>query len=396
MDDCDEAWENFCDGGSCFLEKEEEKEEENDEEDEKTEVKVTSDDKSHHNENQPTIVSNRSFCTPTSTDIYISTQTKIIYLNKTIDLQKSFWEIPIITYSDAKKGVVKKQMKLNFVTDTEITHLHELLEKEGVVEEHIITRLLNNDGLIKKDIRKISVGICKKDIINYRCKQKSAFYNCFVLIIRISIKDVFKECHVKIFNTGKVELPGIQSESSFLTCIDDVIEILNTHCHLDVALRQIPFETVLINSNFSCGYFIDRDKLYDILKLKYNFHTSYDPCSYPGIMSKFYYDSSKKTQDGIKKVSHGTKQVIEGDTGDDEIVYKADISFMIFRTGSVLIVGKCDENILMIIYDFLKTLLKNEYMNIRQVSNSNTDIKYSTTKSTPKKVRKKIISFIDH
>ena len=32
----------------------------------------------------------------------------------------------------------------------------------------------------------------------------------------------------------------------------------------------------------------------------------------------------------------------------------SEISFMIFRTGSVLIVGNCDENILHIIYQYLK------------------------------------------
>jgi hypothetical protein len=34
---------------------------------------------------------------------------------------------------------------------------------------------------------------------------------------------------------------------------------------------------------------------------------------------------------------------------------------MIFRTGSVLIVGKCSEEILYTIYNFLKALLEEEY-----------------------------------
>ena len=38
----------------------------------------------------------------------------------------------------------------------------------------------------------------------------------------------------------------------------------------------------------------------------------------------------------------------------DLIVNGVKISFMIFRTGSVLIVGNCDENILNIIYNYLK------------------------------------------
>ena len=40
------------------------------------------------------------------------------------------------------------------------------------------------------------------------------------------------------------------------------------------------------------------------------------------------------------------------------------MSFMIFRTGSVLIVGKCNETILYNIYNFLKDLLQKEFVNV--------------------------------
>ena len=40
------------------------------------------------------------------------------------------------------------------------------------------------------------------------------------------------------------------------------------------------------------------------------------------------------------------------------------VSYMIFRTGSVLIVGKCDEIVLNDIYNFIKDILYNEYINI--------------------------------
>jgi hypothetical protein len=49
---------------------------------------------------------------PKSSEIYISTKTKIAYLNKSIDLKKMFWIIPVIKYMEPKNGVIKKQMKL--------------------------------------------------------------------------------------------------------------------------------------------------------------------------------------------------------------------------------------------------------------------------------------------
>ena len=37
---------------------------------------------------------------------------------------------------------------------------------------------------------------------------------------------------------------------------------------------------------------------------------------------------------------------------------------MIFRTGSVLIVGKCENEDFYVIYDFIKDIFKNEFMNV--------------------------------
>jgi hypothetical protein len=67
---------------------------------------------------------------------------------------------------------------------------------------------------------------------------------------------------------------------------------------------------------------------------------------------------------------------------------------MIFRTGSVLIVGRCDENVLLIIYDYLKIILHNEYKNICQkISNKSSDGEEFVLKpkDKKKKLRKKNI-----
>ena len=94
----------------------------------------------------------------------------------------------------------------------------------------MITSIDNPTGRIAfKDIRKISVGISKKDLISYRCKKKSAFYNCFVLIFRMKIEEVFKEFHVKVFNTGKVEMPGVQNDATFQEVLSMLLTTLQPH-----------------------------------------------------------------------------------------------------------------------------------------------------------------------
>lgn len=314
---------------------------------------------------------------PKCSDIYISTKTKISFLNKNIDLNNDFWKIPIIDYNKPCEGVVKKQIKLNSKTKEDVNDIAERLKKEQIYHNQIISSIDNpeNNKIKFKDIRKITIGLSKKDILSHRCKQKSAFYNCFVLIIRLKINNSFKECHAKVFNTGKIELPGIQSDDVLIKLLDFIVTILKENCgYNDISYSPEKTETVLINSNFNCGYFINRDILYDILQNKYRLHTLYDPCSYPGIMSKFYYNPNldRDKQTGIKSREEIEKQ----------------ISFMIFRTGSVLIVGKCIENELMDIYEFLKKILIEECDNIIQGSNINDDVK--SKKKTSKKIKRKI------
>jgi TATA-box binding protein (TBP) (component of TFIID and TFIIIB) len=320
---------------------------------------------------------------PKSTNIYISTKTKIAYLNMHIDLKEIFWKVPIIPYSQPTNGVIKKQMKFNSTEHEDLNFIQKKLEKEKYFEEHIITHIDNPSGRIKfKDIRKISIGISKKDIMSYRCKKKSAFYNCFVLILRLKIDALFKEFHVKVFNTGKLEIPGIQSEDSFKLILKQVLEILQSHIEDKIEFRSNTDETVLINSNFNCGYFINREALYDILKNKYNLQAIYDPCSYPGIQCKFYFNPDIGIQSG-SQISEENKALF---------INIKEVSFMIFRTGSVLIVGKCDEDILMQIYEFLKIILFNEFKNICQKNiNNQPDQVVIANKDKKKKIRRKNI-----
>ncbi len=320
--------------------------------------------------------------TPKATNIYISTKTKIAYLNMPIDLKDVFWSVPVIPYARPSNGVIKKQMKFNSSTVEELDFIQAKLKSETYFEEHVITNINNPSGRIKfKDIRKVSIGISKKDIMSYRCKKKSAFYNCFVLIIRMKIAELYKEFHVKVFNTGKLEIPGVQNEATFQLLLNQVIDILQPFIkEKGLAYKENSEETVLINSNFNCGFFINREELYDILKMKYNIQSIYDPCSYPGIQCKFYYNPDVGIQCG--------SQISE----ENKSLYKNinEVSFMIFRTGSVLIVGKCDENVLMIIYDFLKVVLNNEYKNISQKNSENMVNNVKDIKK--KKIRKKNIT----
>jgi hypothetical protein len=318
---------------------------------------------------------------PKASNIYISTKTKIAYLNNLIDLKEVFWQIPVIQYARPCNGIIKKQMKFNSNIPEDLLFIQEKLKSEVYFEEYIITHIDNPTGRIKfKDTRKVSIGVSKKDLMSYRCKKKSAFYNCFVLILRMKVKETFKEFHIKVFNTGKLEIPGIQNEEVFNIILNTVLETLQPFVKEQLGYKENTTETVLINSNFNCGFFINRETLYDILKFKYNIQCIYDPCSYPGIQCKFYYNPDIGVQNGCQ-ISEENKHLYKNVNA---------VSFMIFRTGSILIVGRCDEDILLQIYEFIKIILNNEFKNICQIVKSGDN--QVSVKDKKKKIRRKHIT----
>jgi TATA-box binding protein (TBP) (component of TFIID and TFIIIB) len=319
---------------------------------------------------------------PKCSDIYISTKTKIAYLNQCIDIEKIFWLIPIMEYYNTNDGVIKKQMKITTFSEEETNQVNEKLKllhnQKSLLISHFKDKKTKND-VKYKHIQKISIGICKKDIITYRSKEKGAFYNCFAIIVRLKIKEIFKEIHIKIFNTGKLEIPGIQDDELLYKSLNFLVDYLKPYTSETLCYNKMSIDTVLINSNFNCGYYIDRETLFNKLKHSYNLITMYDPCSYPGIQSKFYFNENKTIQDGICKCSKQCSKKGSG-TGNGEC---REISFMIFRTGSVLIVGHCNEDTLNIIYDFIKNILEKEYYDINEGN-----IVKKEKKDVIKKVRK--------
>lgn len=300
--------------------------------------------------------SNKLINKPKFSNLYISTKTKICYLNSEIDIHNLFWKIQLINYDEFKEGIIKKQIKVSCINEEQVEVLEQNLksQKNNIININKLSKIDNPQGRIKfKDIRKISVGICKKDLINSRSKEKSAFYNCFVVIIRLLFYNTFKEIHVKVFNTGKLEIPGIQSDEMLYKILDYLKNYLKEF-YPDINYNN-KSETVLINSNFSCGFYIDRDKLFNILRYNYNINSCYDPCSYPGIQSHFYYDIEDDidNQNGLQKNNKNQTK----------------ISFMIFRTGSILIVGKCEDNIIYYIYNFIKKIINHEFQIISKEEN---------------------------
>jgi len=327
---------------------------------------------------------------PICDELYISTKTKVLFLNQAIDIHGIFWKIPVIEYSAAKNGVIKKQMKIVSKTPEEYEEYRAKLIDIPYYTENIIKQIDNSTGRrIKfKDERKITIGVSKKDIMNCRGKVKNAFYNCFAIIFRFMYDGLYREIHVKVFNTGKLEIPGILNPGLLVVVKKMLLDTIRPF--IDTKLDFVDIDTednVLINSNFNCGYFINREKLHTILRgNKYRIESAYDPCSYPGVKCKYYFNNELGFDQSIQNgqiLSEDRSQKMS-ELGDNNKY--TEISFMIFRTGSCLIVGNCTERILKFVFEFIKRILTDEYKNIC-VENEEPIVKNKKTK-----LRKKVIN----
>ena len=143
---------------------------------------------------------------PECDELYISTKTKVLFLNQAIDIENIFWKLPVIDYGNPMNGIVKKQMKIVSNTEEAYNEYTEKIKDIKYYTENIIKQINNPTArrIKYKDERKITVGLSKKDIMNCRGKVKNAFYNCFAMIIRFKFENVFKSRELSEYSTPRL------------------------------------------------------------------------------------------------------------------------------------------------------------------------------------------------
>jgi hypothetical protein len=282
---------------------------------------------------------------PLEGELYISTKSKKIQLAKPIDLSSWAWVLPILPYWVHDIGIIKKQFIVSSKTQEELEINLDKISKLGSYRQ-ICIPMINNEKNKYCDQRKIIVGLCNADLLKYNIHEKP-FKNSIILNIRIPIpkkgagaeadEEGWKDLPVKISNTGEIRFMGVKEQSVF----DQLWSYLQSL--LPEENPVVSCETILINANFYCGFPLYLEVLYQ--RLIHVYHASncrYDPSNKdPGIRFKVF------------TIPNGFSF-----SAPDESV---GFSISIFSTGSVLISGKCEEEVIMALYHFLSNLLKTEY-----------------------------------
>ncbi len=180
-------------------------------------------------------------------------------------------------------------------------------------------------------------------------KKKKIFYNQATIHV---IHDK-KIMNVKLFNNGKIQITGLKKPTQGIDLINTLLDYFKDIDMIDNGLHIVTHELVLINSDFSMGYEINRMRLHREI-INSGMYSSFEPCIYPGVNIKYYVNTGNCN--GIcqcSKMCDG-KGKANGD-GDCKKV-----TIAVFKSGKIIITGAQNYKQLETSHQFIKSFINSK------------------------------------
>jgi TATA-box binding protein (TBP) (component of TFIID and TFIIIB) len=208
-----------------------------------------------------------------------------------------------------------------------------------------LTNLFNN---IRPNnlIRYVETNFGKKGYAKKNDKKKrkitgkrNLFFNQGTLIIFYDNKLI----NIKLFSNklAKIQMTGLKNESQGINVINKIIDYikdLDTNFfkenkvfnNYDAKLNY--FKIALINSDYDFGFNINRETVFNDI-LEKNYYTTYSPDSYPGVNSKYYWNTINN--EGICKCDN----ICDGKGNGNGDGQCRRVTMAIFQSGKMIITG---------------------------------------------------------
>ncbi len=256
-------------------------------------------------------------------------------------------------------------------------------ENEGITDEINISRININSGNKKKIKKgdtvtvdgnrtgKVSDFIFIENIKGENPKKKASkerggkFYNCLTVIVEPE-KGFLN--NIKLFRNGAVSGTGIKKEENGLISLKIILSQINkmsvpvfsqNDTILDNSLVNIlNYSVVLINSDYHINYKVKQLALHHLLVNDYKIFSTYEPCIYQGVNSKFYWNTDYLNKPGLTKGKCYCKGVCNGKgtgTGDGNC---KTITIAIFQSGSIIITGARSLEQIYTAYNFINEIFE--------------------------------------
>jgi TATA-box binding protein (TBP) (component of TFIID and TFIIIB) len=215
------------------------------------------------------------------------------------------------------------------------------------------------EGIIKMEHGGEKKGLCTEDILHTSTKAKKQFFNQSSLVFRLSLPDgAWKETNIKLFKDGGFQMTGISTVEMARASLERLMA-------LNAGRGIWPSETppyiktlhvCMMNSDYTIGKSIRRDRLYKILVETYGLWSSFEPTIYQGVNTKFFWN---KNRPSIAPPGICVCPVpCDGSGSGYAIGQCKKITISPFRTGSIIITGAQHLEQLNDAYAFMNTVLQ--------------------------------------
>lgn len=168
-----------------------------------------------------------------------------------------------------------------------------------------------------------------------------------------------KIINVKVFNNGKIQMTGLKKEKQGEEVIKEIIKIIedidkkndnNIFIKKHDKYEYSNYRIALINSDFDYGKLIDRESLQEIM-VSMNIFSSFEPCIYPGVNIKYFYNINNEGCRGIcncERVCNGK---------GDGINTCRRVTIAVFNSGKIIITGAMNREQLVECYNFINEVI---------------------------------------
>ena len=318
------------------------------------------------------------------TDLRISTHTATCSINTFLNLHilAKYLEIDdnikYIEYGDSiKKGENMKQQSKKAKEKKRVFFNQITIIIKPKENRHNNVKLFNNGavsmtGLKNFDEGKISIGILLERIKKlsgvYYSKLTEPELEQFETNKQVEICCKFCSKNVSFNNVNKTScghyICKICSKTDHHTCAECGKNLVENAMISNLTAKIKDYNIVLINSDYYLGFEIKRNVLHELLVNKYNIFSSYEPCIYPGVNSKFYYNEKYKDMEYRGKCYCDTYCNGKG-TGNGNGQCKK-ITVAIFQSGSIIITGARNMNQIKIAHSFINKVIDDNYSDLKK------------------------------
>jgi hypothetical protein len=220
-------------------------------------------------------------------------------------------------------------------------------------------------GIIKIQVGADKKGICTEDIMHVSAKSKKQFFNQSSLVFRMRVPDttslspatpLYKETNIKLFKNGGFQMTGISSEAMARESLRQLFVMNKDRGIWPTEPTIQKFNVCMMNSDYSIGKAIRRDRLYKILVETHGLWSSFEPTIYQGVNTKFFWNKERPA-DSPPGICF-CPEPCDGSAGGYGVGKCKKITISPFRTGSIIITGAQHPEQLYDAYDFMNGVLR--------------------------------------